>query len=60
VKARVIAKDFSVLQNPTIQTASVNGNFVNAFDLPANLNMQKRRKGPRSNGVLKESLLTKL
>jgi hypothetical protein len=50
--ARVIAKDFSVLQNPTIQTASVNGNFVNAFDLPANLNMQKEEKGPRSNGVL--------
>ena len=50
--ARVIAKDFSVLQNPAIQTAAVNGNFVNEFDLPANLNMQKEEKGPRSNGVL--------
>jgi hypothetical protein len=50
--ARVIAKDFSVLQNPGIQTASVDGNFVNEFDLPANLNMQKVEKGPRSNGVL--------
>jgi hypothetical protein len=50
--ARVIAKDFSVLQNPSIQTADVDGNFFNAFDLPANLNMQKEEKGPRSNGVL--------
>jgi hypothetical protein len=44
--ARVISKDFSVLQHPAIQTATVNGNFVNRFDLPANLNMQKRRKRP--------------
>jgi hypothetical protein len=49
--ARVISKDFSVLQHPAIQTATVNGNFVNRFDLPANLNMQKRRKRPL-NGVL--------
>jgi hypothetical protein len=50
--ARVIAKDFSVLQNPTVQTADLNGNFVNEYLLPANLNMQKEEKGPRSNGVL--------
>ncbi|MEZ7499160.1 esterase-like activity of phytase family protein [Flavobacterium sp. Arc3] len=50
--ARVIAKDFSVLQNPTVQTADLNGNFVNEYHLPTNLNMQKEEKGPRSNGVL--------
>jgi len=50
--ARVIAKDFSVLQNPTVQTADLNGNFVNEYHLPVNLNMQKEEKGPRSNGVL--------
>lgn len=50
--ARVIAKDFAVLQNPSLQTADLNGNFVNDFSLPANLNMQKEEKGPRSNGVL--------
>jgi hypothetical protein len=42
--ARVISKDFSVLQHPAIQTATVNGNFVNRFDLPANLNMQKKKR----------------
>jgi hypothetical protein len=47
-----VTKDFSVLQHPAIQTATVNGNFVNRFDLPANLNMQKKKKGPRNNGVL--------
>jgi hypothetical protein len=50
--ARVIAKDFSVLQNPSVQTATLSGDFINAFDLPANLNMHKEEKGPRSNGVL--------
>jgi hypothetical protein len=40
--ARVITKDFSVLQHPA--TATVNENFVNRFDLPANLNMQKKKK----------------
>jgi hypothetical protein len=25
--ARVIGKDFSVLQNPTVQTADLNGNY---------------------------------
>ncbi|SDW82829.1 esterase-like activity of phytase family protein [Flavobacterium degerlachei] len=50
--ARVIAKDFLVLQNPTVQTADLNGNYLNEYKLPANLNMQKEEKGPRSNGVL--------
>jgi hypothetical protein len=50
--ARVIAKDFSVLQNPTVQTADLNGNYLNEYHLPVNLNMQKEEKGPRSNGVL--------
>ena len=50
--ARVIAKDFAVIQNPTLQTASLNGSYINDFSLPNNLKMQKEEKGPRSNGVL--------
>jgi hypothetical protein len=50
--ARVINKDFSVLQNPSLQTATVNGDYTNAYELPSNLNMQRAEKGPRSNGVL--------
>jgi hypothetical protein len=50
--ARVIAKDFAVMQNPSLQTASLTGSFVNDFNLPVNLNMQREEKGPRSNGVL--------
>ncbi|MBE0391492.1 esterase-like activity of phytase family protein [Flavobacterium sp. PL002] len=50
--ARVIAKDFAVIQNPSLQYAKLNGDYSNAFELPSNLNMQKEEKGPRSNGVL--------
>lgn len=50
--ARVIAKDFAVIQNPSLQFAKLNGDFSSAFELPNNLNMQKEEKGPRSNGVL--------
>ena len=50
--ARVIMPDFSVLQNPTIQSTDLKGNFVNEYHLPTNLMMQKGEKGPRSNGVL--------
>lgn len=50
--ARVIAKDFAVIQNPSLQFAALNGDYGSAFELPSNLNMQKIEKGPRSNGVL--------
>lgn len=50
--ARVIAKDFAVIQNPSLQIATVDGNYQNTFTLPVNLNMQKEEKGPRSNSVL--------
>lgn len=50
--ARVIAKDFAVIQNPSLQIATVDGTYQNTFELPSNLNMQNQEKGPRSNGVL--------
>ena len=50
--ARVIAKDFTVIQDPSLQFTKLNGEFSSAVDLPANLRMQKTEKGPRSNGVL--------
>ena len=50
--ARVIAKDFAVIQNPSLQTATIEGNYLNTYNLPSNLNMQKEERGPRSNGVL--------
>lgn len=50
--ARVISDKITVLQNPAIQTASIKGDFVNNYNLPSNLIMQKEEKGPRSNGVL--------
>jgi hypothetical protein len=40
-EARVIAKDFTVMQNPSLQFAALNGDYGSAFELPSNLNMQR-------------------
>jgi hypothetical protein len=50
--ARLVTPNITVLQDPTIQTADLNGNFVNDFHLPGNLRMQKEEQGPRNNSVL--------
>jgi hypothetical protein len=50
--ARVISDTRILLQNPSIQTASLEGNFVTYYKIPSNLYMQKAEKGPRSNGAL--------
>lgn len=50
--ARVVAKDFAVIQNPAIQNTKWDGSYLSSYDLPSNLTMQKTEKGPRSNGVL--------
>jgi hypothetical protein len=50
--ARVIAKDFEVIQNPSLQLATLIGDYSSAFELPINLSIQRAEKGPRNNGVL--------
>lgn len=50
--ARVVSDKLTVLQNPAIQTSTLNGNYLNHYLLPSNLIMHKEEKGPRSNGVL--------
>jgi hypothetical protein len=55
--ARVIAKDFTVMQNPSLQFAALNGDY--AFELPSNLNMQRIEKGPVVMVYLKDSLSIK-
>jgi hypothetical protein len=50
--ARIVTPNSSVLQDPAIQTADLSGNFVNEFDLPGNLRVQKEERGPRNNSVL--------
>jgi hypothetical protein len=41
-----VTKNFSVLQHPN-SNSHCKQDFVNKFDLPANLNMQKKKKGPQ-------------
>ena len=50
--ARVVSDKLSILQNPAITTATLEGDFINNYILPSNLYMQKEEKGPRNNGVL--------
>jgi hypothetical protein len=60
VKVLVLCKDFSVLQNPTVQTADLNGNYLNEYHLPVNLNMQKRKKDHAAMAFSKGLLSIKL
>ena len=50
--ARVITADKTVLQNPSITFMDLKGNFKYQVKLPANLEIQKEKKGPRNNGTL--------
>ena len=48
---RIIKKDTIVLENPSVNIISTNGNYIDSFILPANMHMQAIQKGPRQNGV---------
>ena len=50
--ARVLTADKTVLQNPSITFMDLKGNFKTQLNLPANLEIQKEKKGPRNNGTL--------
>jgi hypothetical protein len=46
------SKDFTVMQNPSLQFAALNGDYGSAFELPSQPQYAENREGPRSNGVL--------
>ncbi|MFV8342293.1 esterase-like activity of phytase family protein [Flavobacterium sp. XS2P39] len=50
--ARLVTADKLILQNPTINSMDLKGNFIDKAKLPENLQMQKQEKGPRNNGTL--------
>ena len=50
--ARVITLEKQILQNPSLNSMDLEGNFLNTFTLPENLKMQQEEKGPRNNGTL--------
>jgi len=50
--ARELTNTSTVLQNPAIQIATLDGNFDNTYSLSSNLIMQKEEKGPRSNATI--------
>ncbi|MCX8481021.1 MAG: esterase-like activity of phytase family protein, partial [Sediminibacterium sp.] len=49
---RIVSEKDTVLQNPSIYEMDLQGNFLDSFILPNNLQMQVSKAGPRQNGVL--------
>jgi len=48
---RIIKGDTIVLQDPSVNIISTNGNYIDSFALPPNMHMQQVQRGPRQNGV---------
>lgn len=49
---RIVKEKDTVLENPSVISIDKKGNFINQFELPANLIMHATENGPRQNGVL--------
>ena len=50
--ARILNTDKIVLQNPSINSIDLKGNFQYKLQLPSNLEIQNSEKGPRNNATL--------
>lgn len=55
---RIIRAKDTVLLNPFINIISINGQYLDSFPLPPNLQMQSIEKGPRQNSVLEGMTFT--
>ena len=49
---RIVTKTDTILVNPFIYEMDLQGNFLDSFILPKNLQMQDAQAGPRQNGAL--------
>ena len=49
---RIVKPTNIVLEDPSVNVISTNGNFIDSFSLPPNLVMRSTENGPRQNGVL--------
>ena len=49
---RIVQENKTLLEDPAIYVANLQGQTIDSFPLPANLHMQAAEKGPRRNGVL--------
>lgn len=48
---RIIKKDTAVLEDPSVNIISKNGNYIDSFVLPFNMHIHSTQNGPRRNGV---------
>ena len=49
---RIVKPPQIVLENPSVNIITGNGNFIDSFPMPPNLIMHETENGPRQNGVL--------
>jgi hypothetical protein len=48
---RIIKKNVTVLEDPSVNIISTGGKYIDSFVLPLNLHMHETQNGPRQNGV---------
>ncbi len=48
---RIVNSQKTVLENPAVTEITMEGNYIDTFQLPPQLHMQKTENGPRQNGV---------
>ena len=49
---RIVKNKDTILENPAITIADINGKMMDTFAMPMQLNMHSTKDGPRQNGVL--------
>jgi hypothetical protein len=48
---RIVRKDVTILEDPSVRIITTGGKFIDSLVLPANMHMQSIEKGPRQNSV---------
>ncbi len=48
---RIVRKNATVLEDPSVKIISADGKYIDSFVLPSNMHMNDEEKGPRQNGV---------
>lgn len=48
---RIVRKEATVLEDPSVTVISTEGKYIDSFVLPPNMHMHVEEKGPRQNGV---------
>jgi hypothetical protein len=56
---RIVRKDTTVLENPSVRIVTTGGKYIDSLILPPNMHMQSIEKGPRQNSAFEGVTFTK-